>query len=376
MGSLVARDTYIDYPALRPDVAAIITVTAPHQGAPLADNWLTLRSFLRDMQRRIEDGVAAASVEAIVWDMIFGVFAPKGITGFGPALFGFILYKFNSSPSIDLTNLDQFGADTAFVDLKPNSVAITHLNNRFDDGSIPRANVVATIPFRNAALRLLQSAKDDDAHFPDAVRARDHAQEGFSLCKWGGYVTIVMWTAGRRCAYARKTLGRLDDRWAAYVNGWDQYGNVRFIPFDGVVPNERSHYPSTNGAAFERPVNLTNHLNVYKTQAGLNQVANAMRDVHMHEFGPPPPPPTITAAISGPDAVNYDWYSTWSAEVSGGTPPYTYGWSGLFYGSGSSISGSTSSSGTLKLDVYDAVGVHANTSKWVTATGCGGQYLC
>ncbi len=371
MGSLVARGTYIDNPARRPSVAAMITVTAPHQGAPLADNFVELRNFLRDMQRRIQDGIAAASVEAIVYDMVFVALVPKQITGLGPALFGFILYKVNSS-SIDLTNLDQYGAAPAFVDLSPNSTAIAHLNNSFDDGSVARANIYATIPFRNAALRLLQSSTDDDAHFPNLVRTRDKAQELFSTCKWAGYVSIVMWTAGRRCAYARKTLGRLDDRWAKYVNGWDAYGNPRFVPFDGVVPNERSHYPSTNGVAYEANVNLINHLNVYKTQAGLNQVANAMRAVRMLVVGGPPPS-VSPVTITGPSTVNLCG-GAWFAAAAGGVAPFTYSWTanGHYYTTGSSneFDYSPTAYGSLSIvaTVTDANGTTGTGSKTVTVS--------
>jgi hypothetical protein len=40
--------------------------------------------------------------------------------------------------------------------------------------------------------------------------------------------------------------------------------------------------------------------------------------------------------------------------VSGGTPPYAYQWSGLFTGSGPSVSGVVEENGTLYLTVTDA----------------------
>jgi len=377
LGSLVARGTYIDNPGIRPDVVAIVALTAPHQGTRLADNFVTLRSFLRDMQRRIDDAKTAIAIETAVLINLFSVFIPEHrATGLGPSLVAFMLINTWNIP-IDVNNLNQFGAAPAVADQSPDSAAILHLNARYDDGAIPRANIYGTIPFRNAALRLLESSRDRDADFPSLVRWRNIGQSAFSACKWFGYVTIVQWTLGRRCAYARKTLARLDDRWARYVNGWDANGNTRYVPFDGVVANERSRYPTTNGLAFDQPVPLINHLNIYKTRAGLDQAANGMLQVGMERVGnPPPPPPTLTASISGPGAVNNDWYSTWFAEVSGGTPPYSYGWSGLFYGYNSSVSGSTSASGVLILDVYDAVGAHASATKFVTATGCGGQEIC
>lgn len=84
----------------------------------------------------------------------------------------------------------------------------------------------------------------------------------------------------------------------------------------------------------------------------------------------------LTVGITGPDQVNNDWTSTWTATVSGGTAPYTYSWSGLFYGTSSSVSGSVSSSDDLYLDVTDAVGTHVSVSKYISATGCTGPNLC
>ena len=81
---------------------------------------------------------------------------------------------------------------------------------------------------------------------------------------------------------------------------------------------------------------------------------------------PPPPPPSITISIAGPDYVQPQDFSTWSAVVSGGTGPYTYSWSGPFSGSGSSISGSLNYADTIFLTVTDANGASATASKPVT----------
>jgi hypothetical protein len=74
-------------------------------------------------------------------------------------------------------------------------------------------------------------------------------------------------------------------------------------------------------------------------------------------------PPTLTGWIDGPTSFNdYNNTGTWSAVVSGGTPPYTYEWSGAFSGTESSISGSVTQSDILYLDVWDATGVHLAVS--------------
>lgn len=384
LGSLVARGAYVDNPGIRPDVAAIVAITGPHQGAPLADNFVVLRSFLRDMERRIDDAKFAIAIETAVLTNLLSVFVPgKQTTGLGPSIVAFLLIN-TSNIGIDVSNLDQFGAPPAVTDLSPTSAAVTHLNSSFDDGAIPRANIFGTIPFRNAPLRLLQSFQDKDADFDHMVTWRNIAQELFSSCKWFGYVTIVQWNLGRRCAYARKVLSRLDDRWVKYVNGSDANGNGRNVPFDGVVPNDHSVYPSTNGLTFNQPVNGINHLNVYKTQRGLDQVANAMARVGMQVNPNAPPPGMSSANITGPVGIDPEVATLWQGSVSGGTGGYDFQWSvdgEILQDSAdpnfSYTSHTPNSQFVIQLQVTDQAGqsVMANLQVFVAA-GCGKADSC
>jgi hypothetical protein len=52
--------------------------------------------------------------------------------------------------------------------------------------------------------------------------------------------------------------------------------------------------------------------------------------------------------------------------VSGGTPPYTYQWSGDFFGTDSSVSGTVTESSILYLDVWYAIGAHVAYSTSLT----------
>ena len=84
----------------------------------------------------------------------------------------------------------------------------------------------------------------------------------------------------------------------------------------------------------------------------------------------------LTASIVGPNRVRRFVTCSWDSNVSGGTPPYTYQWSGVLSGTGSSISGYLTSSGTLALNVTDAVGNVATAAKNISAVtsifvGCG-----
>ena len=79
-----------------------------------------------------------------------------------------------------------------------------------------------------------------------------------------------------------------------------------------------------------------------------------------------PPPPT--AGISGPNEVQPGSLCQWDGSASGGTPPYSYSWSGILSGSGSTILGSPSSSGVLKLTVTDAASQQDIHNRYVEVT--------
>lgn len=370
LGAMVSRGAYINYPGVRANVAGIITVSAPHQGAPLADNANQATAFFADVQRRVNDGIGAIRAEATVVAVVAAVAGQPLFVAIG----AFVVDK-SSGQTIDLGNVTTLAKIPAIADLSPSSAAVQSLNANTADAQIPRANIYATIPSKNAAIRIKYSLDNNDAGFNAAVSAKNKAVTAFKVCKYVGYATIILGSKGRKCAYAAKVLQRIDERWAFFVNGPDQYGRTRDIPFDGIVPNERSRYPSPNGVAYQADVSGVDHQNIYKTRAGLDQVKEAMLLMGMISTGNTSSS-TMSADISGPDAVNDDWYSTWQAQISGGVAPYSYSWSGILYGSGSSVSGSLSTSGDLTLNVTDATGAHVTVTKSVTATGCTGANLC
>ena len=71
----------------------------------------------------------------------------------------------------------------------------------------------------------------------------------------------------------------------------------------------------------------------------------------------PQPPPPLSATISGPTIVEPGETETWWGSASGGTSPYSYEWSGVLSGTGSSITGEVWSTGSsLELTLTDADG--------------------
>lgn len=266
----------------------------------MAANADKLSAFMADVQRRVNDAVNSVRLSAYISPFVYFVSGSAAIALGSWILTGYsfitglaVLVFWGGATQGEHVNFDQLRDMTrapARWDLIPNSPALQSLN-RFDDGAIPRANIYGSIPIKNAAIRLQQSLADKDHEFDAAVKKRDGAVSGFKKCKYVGYATIVLGRTGRRCSYARKVLQRVDDRWTRYVNGAYANGRPRMVPFDGVVPNDHSVYPTTNGLNYDSgPVAGVNHLNVYKTRKGLDQVVEAMRRINMRMKSTAPPP--------------------------------------------------------------------------------------
>ena len=301
LGSLVARGVYLDYPAVRPNISGIVATVAPHQGTPMAANAIKLAAFMGDVQRRVNDAVSSIRLAAYITPLLFFV-GGNATIALGNWIIGTWSFITAAAAVVfwiganqgEYVNFDQLIGMTkapARLDLIPNSDALRSLT-RVDDGAIPRANIYGTIPIKNAAIRLGQSLVDKDHEFAAAVKKRDGAVSGFKICKYAGYATIVMGRTGRKCSYGRKVLQRVDDRWTRYVNGAYSDGRPRMVPFDGVVPNDHSVYPTTNGLAYDKRVDGVNHLNVYKTRIGLLETVEGMRRIGMQMKSTPPPEPS------------------------------------------------------------------------------------
>jgi hypothetical protein len=86
------------------------------------------------------------------------------------------------------------------------------------------------------------------------------------------------------------------------------------------------------------------------------------------------PPPS--AYMTGPSVIPEDVWCTWQASATGGVPPYSYAWSGVLSGTGSSIQGPVTSPGWLTVTVTDDVNntdyesLYITIDPYATGEGC------
>lgn len=371
LGGLVARGTYIRRGDLRPAYAGIITIAPPHQGALLADSSFRVEQLLADTQRRVNGGVSAVQMEVWVATLFLSTVSPSY-----QGLYFKIATKLHRTLDQNRLSIDNFlgiAQSPSLPDLRTTSAAIAELNANTTDAAVPRANLKGTIPVRNAVLRLKQSAERADEKYDETVRGRNIGLSVFKACRAVGYGTIVLSLQARKCGWAIKVMERIDNKWAGFAKGFrtiTPYGIQLRVPvegaFDGVVPNARSVYPGLTDLSADLPaIDLTNHFNIYNTRRGLDQLATAMFKVGMQRPAPVSTAGPLAATISGPNPVKSGYYQTYSANTAGGTTPYRYQWSGLLSGTGSSVRAMMTTSGTLKLDVWDAAGQHVSTSIYI-----------
>lgn len=87
----------------------------------------------------------------------------------------------------------------------------------------------------------------------------------------------------------------------------------------------------------------------------------------------------VAAGITGPAVITSGDNETWSASITAphlGYPPYTYAWSGVLSGNGSSVTGSPASTGFLYLTVQDSHGFQSTTQIYISVCQPGQPLPC
>lgn len=383
MGGLIARQTYLAAPERRGNISAIITMSSPHQGAVLADSARKMGEFLLDMKRRVDDAVPYLQILiAAVVGLVLSLFFSGGVT-----ISAFWLTFFLAPGGTIPASATQLLEVPALPALRTNSPEIQALNGSAFDASIPRANLMSHLT-NNKFMPLKIAAAAGDESESEMIDKFQQARSAFHVCKMTYYATVVGIPAGRRCGWAEKMMGRFDETWQRYVNGSTtqtvQIFGMQFpivvprnIPSDGIVPNERSVYPSQSTGIFTQPPSIPgpNHLTVYRSVNSLNALRDAMIGIGMEPVNPPAPP--LGVSIDGPTEARPHATCSWTANVSGGTGPYSYSWTVDGGFGGSSYEATYTNGGWLfyvQVSVTAANGAQGSATKAVSVSS--GAPIC
>lgn len=336
-GGLVSRYAYLNGGTTTRDrMAAILTIATPHQGAILADSAQRMGEFAHDLKKKIDAanvGLKFTIVGFIV--LVMGAFF--GVAGGAAGLLSLLFINF---PSV--TSPDQLLKVGTLPALSPSSSFVTALNTSGSfDASIPRANIVGRLD-NNKFMPLKLAAAFRNVSEQQQISEFQKGRSAFAACKNVGAFTIIGVYAAVKCSEAERMMGRLDETWQRFSSGsspqqvcrqvWYQDGPRTVcsvvpmprldLPTDGVVPNERSLYPSRNAGQFweSPPVIGTNHMTVYRRPNGADRIVEAMLDRFGMRQPAPPPPPSGGSSLAPSPYYVADFASTLisSSNVHGG----------------------------------------------------------
>lgn len=94
----------------------------------------------------------------------------------------------------------------------------------------------------------------------------------------------------------------------------------------------------------------------------LYQIEQDLGGLVVYDPGPP------SVSIDGPLEVRTNLLCTWTALITGGIPPFTYTWTGIFTGDSQSIDRVATTSGWLYVDIVDWKGRTSSSMEYITVT--------
>ncbi len=162
----------------------------------------------------------------------------------------------------------------AAVDLRPTSTTMQVQYAARGDAALRRANVLGSIPPRNAVFYVFASAVRKDNKASEWIGWKSVLKSYAKTCKHVSYATIVLFERGRRCARLDRSLGALDNAWLGATNGYVGR-RPRVVPSDGFIPHDHSEYPSS-GPIYREVVTGVNHNNLPYNPASVNAIARAL----------------------------------------------------------------------------------------------------
>lgn len=146
MGGLVARKAFLTPPR---KIAAIVTVSTPHNGSYTANNAANELAYLQEIITKVDNAVSAGGI-ALLGPII------------GPIVAYFGHQKISEAKTTYLTFFPS-ATDPAVQALRAGSPEIAALQASTGDASLPRAVVYGVLPsVRNFPIRILASYTNQD----------------------------------------------------------------------------------------------------------------------------------------------------------------------------------------------------------------------
>jgi len=340
-GGLVERYFYGANATLRSNIAGIVTISTPHQGAILADNAAVATAFLFDAQKRFNNALVAIDKDGTLMVFIAGIslgaltgfiggFGPGIAVGWGVLAGGFkVLEKIPTDSVTFATDAVQLTEAPAIRDLKTTSSLISSLNSttykQDSTNDLPRVNVRSYVSPLHGLLRL---SADLSNQSPSVfVSKKNQFVAVLRTCRvlGGGFIPD---TPGRTCGWALRVAGRLDERWARYTGG------SATALSDGVVATARTNYPglaSTAQTNFQ-PIPDVSHLQTTRDPRTMRPVIDGMFLIGMERQARPtsgnPGYVTPSVTVYGPHLVRPGSTCAWLALPAGIGMPQTISWTG------------------------------------------------
>lgn len=364
MGSLVSRSIYLAEPARRSQIAAIVAVTPPHQGADISVNVARATDYFRHLDGRVNEALDEINQSSMPQLFVLYLLRPWEwrepdfyTTGFRLLRWTYGLEDLGAEfAQFDVQSAMSIAREPALMDLPPTDPKyppakfsawdfshIQRLNSDFADAAVPRANVVAQFtPTSKIPIRLMLSIQNQEHRTAELVKA---VNDGIALFGGCNTAAAILLQKGRKrdCKRAKRLLENIDREWNKVIKGADtvtmtfEVAGLRITErvevaragaTDGVVPNLRSVYPGLNDLSMQFSVRgERNHVNVYKHEDGVRTIGAAMLRVGMAQTAAEPIAPYVDLGIDGPSTVLAGMAAQWTAHPTGGRPPFRHQWS-------------------------------------------------
>jgi pimeloyl-ACP methyl ester carboxylesterase len=266
MGGVISRNLLVNTSsdiATADNIAGIITVGSPHQGAPIVENV------------KKPDFRGRELIMGFLEEAIYSYFMPLIgiISSLLSALFQWFVQQVLMNILIGIISSESGLGTSGGQDLRVGSPTVVRIASALD--SRPHATINGVISTRDAWLVLGASYRGLNKF--TYVQKKRGVQNGLLLCKRIFYNFIVKTALGRGCATTHRTIAGMDERWNDWTHGSDKRAS-----FDGLIPTDHSRYPgSAASSSVNRYVGGSDHFSIVNDAGGLSGIETQMLQIGM-----------------------------------------------------------------------------------------------